>query len=151
MSKKSEYTLMKDKKGVLWDLLLYIPTLLILIMIASKLWFDGNQGFTYLLVFLTTIIFLIGFDRIAKTRLMILPTAPVSFAVSKKGVIITLRNGNTIELVKDLRFFTDFAGRSFGLTGVDLSGAKKQYVFHKGQFSDPSEFEGSKAQLRAFK
>jgi len=151
MAKTTEFTLAQDKKGVVWDLLLYIPTLVALIAIASQLWYSGNQGFTYLLIFLTTIIALIGFDRIAKTRLMILPKAPIGLAVSRQSVSIQLRNGSNIELVKNVRFFTDYAGKSFGLSGVDLSGAKKQFVFHKGQFALDDDFEGAKSLLRGFK
>jgi len=151
MGQKTKYDLVQDKRGAVWDLLLYVPTLAVLILIASQLWFSGNQGFTYLLVFMTSIIFFIAFNRIAKTRLMILPSAPVAFSVSKKGVNLTLKSGKSIDLVKDLRFFADLAGKSIGLTGVDLAGSKHQFVFHKGQFSDATDFDGSKAQLRMFK
>lgn len=151
MSKETEYVLQQDKKGVMWDLLLYIPTIIALIVVTSKLWYGGNEGFSYLLVFLTTFICLIAFNRIAKTRLMLIPSSPIKFSVSKKGVALTLKNGNVIELVKDVRFFTDMAGKSFGLSGFDLTGSKQQFVFHKGQFISDTEFDGSKAQLRAFK
>lgn len=151
MSKETEFDLQKDKQGVIWDLVLYIPTLIALIIIASKLWYSGNQSFSYMLVFLTTFIFLIAFNRIFKTRLMLLPSAPVKFAVSRKGVVLTLKNNNVIELIKDVRFFTDTVGKSFGLTGVDLTGKKQQFVFHKGQFLSQTDFDASKAQLRAFK
>jgi len=151
MAQNVEYELIQDKKGVMWDLMLYIPTLIALSIVASKLWFNGDEGIVYLLVFLITFVFFIAFNRIAKTRLMLLPSAPISFSVSKKRISVTQRNGNTIDLVKDVRFFTDFAGKSFGLTGVDLGGNKQQYVFHKGQFASESEFNDSKAQLRIFK
>lgn len=151
MAKETEYTLHQDRKGMMWDLLLYIPTLIALVLVASKLWYGGNERFSYILVFLTTFIFLIAFNRIAKSRMMLLPSAPVKFSVSKKGVTLTLKSGNVIELVKDVRFFTDMAGKSFGLTGIDLSGSKQQFVFHKGQFASQTEFDGSKAQLRIFK
>ncbi len=151
MAKEFEYILHKDKKGTMWDLLLYIPTTIALAVVASKMWYAGNEGLSYLLVFLTTFIVLIAFNRIAKTRLMLIPSSPVSLNVSKQGVALTLRSGNVIELVKDIRFFTDFAGRSYGLSGFDLSGSKQQFVFHKGQFASDTEFDGSKAQLRVFK
>ena len=151
MGQKTEYSLVQDKKGAIWDLLLYIPTITVLILIASQLWYSGNQTFTYLLVFMTTVVFFIAFNRIGKTRLMVLPSAPIAFSVSKKGVNLTLKSGKTIDLVKDLRFFADVAGKSIGLVGVDLSGSKHQFVFHKGQFSDTTDFDGSKAQLRMFK
>lgn len=151
MAKETEYALQQDKKGMMWDLLLYVPTIIALGLVASKLWFDGNEALTYVLVFATTFIFLIAFNRIVKTRLMLIPSSPVKLAVSKKGVTLTLKSGNVVELVKDVRFFTDFAGKSFGLTGLDLSGSKQQYVFHKGQFASDSDFDGTKAHLRVFK
>jgi len=151
MATKTEYELIQDKKGVMWDLLLYIPTLIALSIVAIRLWADGNEGMTYIIIFLTTFIAFIAFNRIFKTRLMLLPSAPVAFSVSKNGVSLKLKNGNQIELVRDVRFFTDIGGKSFGLAGVDLAGAKQQYVFHKGQFNDATEFDGSKAQLRMFK
>ena len=151
MAQVSEYELIQDKKGMVWDLVLYIPTLIALSLVASKLWFSGDDGIVYLLVFLITFVFFIAFNRIAKTRLMILPSAPISFSVSKKGVSVTQRNGDTVYLVNDVRFFTDFAGKSFGLAGVDLNGNKQQYVFHRGQFPSDAEFDSSKAQLRIFK
>ena len=151
MGQKTEYSLVQDRKGAIWDLVLYVPTLIVLALVASRLWYGGNQSFTYLLVFMISIIFFIAFNRIAKTRLMILPSSPVAFSVSKKGVSLTLKNGETVELVKGLRFFADIAGKSIGLSGVDLGGTKRQYVFHKGQFSNFSDFDRSKAQLQIFK
>jgi len=151
MGKKTEYNLVQDKKGAMWDLVLYVPVLVFLVIMASKLYYGGNEWFTYLIIFMATFIFLIAFNRIAKTRLMFLPSAPVAFSVSKKGVSLTLKNGNKVDLVKDLRFFADMAGKSMGLVGVDLAGSKHQFVFHKGQFSNDVDFDGSKAQLRMFK
>ena len=151
MATQSDFSLVEDKNGMMWDLVLYVPTLIALILLASKYWYSGDENITYMLMFLTTFIFLIAFNRIFKTRLMLLPSSPTSFAVSKKGVAVSLKSGESVELVKDVRFFTDMAGKSFGLTGVDLEGAKKQFVFHKGQFEDDQQFDGSKARLRAFK
>jgi len=151
MASEHDYKLIEDKKGMMWDLVLYIPTIIALSVLASKYWYSGDENITYLLIFLTTFICLIAFNRIFKTRLMLLPTSPISFSVSKKGVSIGLKSGASIELVKDVRFFTDVAGKSFGLSGIDLGGVKKQFVFHRGQFPDIEQFDGSKAKLRAFK
>lgn len=151
MAQETEYQLVQDKRGAIWDLLLYIPTLGVMILIAFQLWFSGNKELTYLLIFMTTIVFFIAFNRIAKTRLMYLPSAPVAFSVSKKGVSLRLKNGTVVSLVKDLRFFADLAGKSIGLVGVDLGGAKHQFVFHRGQFDDDVKFDRSKAQLKMFK
>ncbi|MDH3325235.1 MAG: hypothetical protein OEM38_00795 [Gammaproteobacteria bacterium] len=151
MASQYDFNLVEDKKGLVWDLVLYVPTIIALIILASKYWYSGDENLAYILVFLTTFIFLIAFNRIFKTRLMMLPSSPVSFSVSKKGVVVDLKSGASVDLVKDVRFFTDMAGKSFGLAGIDLEGAKKQFVFHKGQFIDEQQFDGSKAQLRAFK
>lgn len=151
MAVEHDFTLQEDKRGLVWDLVLYVPTIIALSILASKYWYSGEENFSYLLIFLTTFICLIAFNRIFKTRLMILPSSPISFSVSKKGVEIGLKSGSSIELVKDVRFFTDVAGKSFGLTGIDMEGDKKQFVFHKGQFVDDEQFDGSKAKLRAFK
>ncbi len=151
MATQSDFSLVEDKRGVMWDLVLYVPTLIALIVLAVKYWYSGDENITYLLMFLTTFIFLIAFNRIFKTRLMMMPSSPTSFSVSKKGVAVSLKNGLSVELIKDVRFFTDMAGKSFGLTGVDLEGAKKQFVFHRGQFESDEQFDGSKARLRAFK
>jgi len=151
MASQSDFSLVEDRRGMIWDLVLYVPTTVVLVLMALKYWYSGDENLTYLLMFLTTFIVLIAFNRIFKTRLMILPASPVSFSVSGKGVEVKLKSGSIVELVKDVRFFTDMAGKSFGLTGVDLEGAKKQFVFHKGQFESIQQFDDSKARLRAFK
>ncbi len=151
MSKSSRFEFVQDKKGVKWDLLLYIPTLVALVSIAAQFWFNGEQNITYLLVFMTTMIFLIAFNRIAKTRLMILPSSAIALDVSHKSVRLELRNGEAIDMVKDVRFFSDTAGKSIGLSGLDGEGKKQQQVFHKGQFSSESSFSEAKALLRVFR
>lgn len=151
MASESTYKLSQDKKGVYWDLLLYIPTIVALLSVAFQLWFSGNQNFTYLLVFLTTFVFLIGFNRIFKTRLMLLSSAPVGFAVSKKGVTVKTRGKGDVELSRNVRFFSDFAGKSIALTGMDLEGKRQQFVFHRGQFDSAGSFDDAKAALRIFK
>jgi hypothetical protein len=151
MATTSRFELIQDKKGAAWDLALYVPTIIALISVASKLWYSDNQNFTYLLVFLTTLIALIGFNRIAKSRLMIVGSSPIALDVGRHSVNIELRSGSRTELVKEVRFFSDFAGKSFGLTGIDLAGKKASFVFHKGQFASDGAFNDVKALLRVFK
>lgn len=146
-----KYEFVRDTRGMTWDLALYIPTTVALILVGSRLWFAGDHGFAYAVVFATTFIILIGFNRIFKTRLMMLPNAPTAISVSKAGVDLTLKNGAQIQLVKDVRFFSDLAGRSIGLAGTDLTGKAHQHIFHKGQFASESEFGEVKASLRIFK
>lgn len=151
MAAKSRFELVKDKKGAAWDFALYVPTVIALISVATKLWYSDNQNFTYIIVFLTTFIALIGFNRIAKSRLMLIGSSPIAVDVGRNSVNIELRSGSRTELVKEVRFFSDFAGKSFGLTGIDLTGKKASFVFHKGQFESDSAFNDVKALLRVFK
>lgn len=151
MSKSTRFELVQDIKGVKWDLLLYIPTLIALVSIASQFWFNGEQNITYLLVFMTTMIFLIAFNRIAKTRLMILPSSAIALDVSNKAVRLELKSGEFIEMIKGVRFFSDTAGKSIGLSGLDGEGKKQQQVFHKGQFVNEEVFSEAKALLRVFR
>ena len=151
MAASSRFEFVPDKKGVLWDLLLYIPTLIALISVATQLWYSGNKPFTYVLIFMTTIIFLIAYNRILKTRLMVLGSSPVALDISKHSVVMELKSGEPLQLVKDVRFFSDMAGRSFALSGIDGRGKKQQHVFHKGQFSSEKEFDSARAILKIFK
>jgi len=56
-----------------------------------------------------------------------------------------------VSLAKEVRFFSDYAGKSFGLTGVDMSGKKRQYVFHRGQFESQAIYDDALASLRVYK
>jgi len=151
MAAEKQFDLQQDKKGMYWDLALYVPTVIALASVAIQLWYSGNEGFTYLLIFLTTFMALIGFNRVAKTRMMWLSSAVIGFIVSKKGVVLHTRGGEHVELTQNVRFFSDFAGKSIALTGVDLQGRRQQCIFHRGQFATPAEFDDAKACLRIFK
>ena len=135
-------TLVRDTKGMYWDLLLYVPTVTALITLAAKFWFSQNLNFASLLLFLGSFFFIAGANRILKTRLMAVPTAPIALTVKGlNNVSLTLRNGQVLELIRDIKFYPDYAGRSFGLVGVDRNGKKSQFVFHKGQFPDEREYQ----------
>lgn len=151
MAETHRYELVPDKKGVVWDLLLYVPTFVALVALAAKLWFSDNQNFTYVLVFASTLIFLFAFNQIFKTRLMILGSSPVALNVSKKAVSLELKNGDATDLVKDVRFYADYAGKRFGISGLDLSGKMQKFVFLQGQFGTDSEFKDLKSRLAIFK
>lgn len=139
MAKSEIFELTQDRKGVTWDALMYVPTVLGLGVGASVFWYGENQNLSYLLFFLSCFFFYQGVHRILG-RLMLLPKSPVVLDVSKQRVLMKLRNGETIELIKNLRYFSDHAGKSFGLTGMDMMGAKRQYVFHRGQFVDAAAY-----------
>ena len=139
MAKSENFELGQDRKGVIWDAMMYVPTVLGLGTGAFIFWYDQNQGMSYLLFFLSCFFFYQGVHRILG-RLMMLPQSPVSLEVSKQRVSMALRNGETIELVKNLRYYSDHAGKSFGLTGMDMMGSKRQYVFHRGQFADGAAY-----------
>ena len=104
---------------------------------------------SYLLLFLSCFFLYQGIHRVLG-RLNLLPAAPIALDVSKKRVVLDMRNGEKVELVKDLRYFSDYAGKSFGLSGMDLSGKRRQFVLHKGHFSNVDEFKQITAELRIF-
>ena len=76
------YSLVQDRKGMMWDLWLYVPTVVFLELIAIKVWYGPYQDWTYVLVFMATFFAFAGANRILKTRLMILPGAPAETSSS---------------------------------------------------------------------
>lgn len=149
MAKSERYQLSSDSQGVMWDLLMYVPTVTGLAVGAFIFWYKPNHGLAYLLLFLACFFLYQGVHRIMG-RLVLLPNAPVVLDVSKQRVLLELRNGKRIELVKNLRYFSDYAGKSFALTGMDTSGAKRQFVFHKGQFADQNDYNKLGGTLKVF-
>ena len=141
--------LKQDRKGMTWDLLLYVPTVTALYSMAAKFWYGDDTNLAYLLAFLGSFFFIAGANRILKTRLMVLPSAPVSLEISKQAVSLGLRSGKRVELLKDLKYYSDYAGRSFGLAGLDGSGRRMQYVFHKGQFHSQQDYQAAQNALRS--
>lgn len=143
----SRFDLAQDFKGMIWDLLLYIPTVIALLSMAAKFWYGDEHELAYLLVFLGSFFCIAGANRIFKTRLMLVPSSPVAIEIGK-SVRLILRNGGRVDIVKDPRFFSDYAGRSFGLAGMDGSGQRLQFVFHKGQFSSAQDYQAIQDKLR---
>jgi hypothetical protein len=80
-----------------------------------------------------------------------LPRSPAALAVSPDQVSLQLRSGQRIELVKNLRYFADYAGKSFALVGMDLSGKRHQFIVHRGQFADPASFQDLRGRLAVYK
>jgi len=150
MAAAKQYSLVQDRRGVMWDALLYIPTVGALFLIALKLWYGPNHMWSYILVFLGSFFFIVGLNRVL-SRMMVLPSSPIAIEIDKQGVYLNLRNKQRITLIKDVRFFPDFAGKSFGLSGIDLAGKRYQYVFHKGQYPSPAEFDEIKTQLNVYR
>ncbi len=140
VAEQAHYPLTPDRKGVVWDLLLYVPTVLILATIALKLWYGGNQQFAYVLFFLASFFFIAGANRILKTRLMLVATAPVALDLGKGRARLELRNGEHVDLTKNIRYYADTQGKSFALTGTDVLGKRQQYIFHQGQFAEKEAF-----------
>lgn len=149
MAKSERYRLSADKQGVIWDILMYLPTVSGLGIGAFVFWYKPNHALAYLLLFLGCFFLYQGMHRIL-VRLQLLPHAPIILEVSKQRVLLELRNGNKVELVKNLRYFSDYAGKSFGLTGMDTAGAKQQFVFHVGQFADRNEYNKVGGALKIF-
>ena len=136
---------------MLWDLLLYVPTVVFLVVIGLMLWFSGMyHDWAYPLIFMATFFSLVGGNRILRTRLMLLPSAAIGFAVDKHRVCVELRNGQRLELVKNVKFYADFVGKSFAVTGMDLAGKVQKFIFHKGQFASEPEFNDAKSLLRVY-
>jgi len=151
MAKMENYRLAPDKRGAMWDALLYLPVVLLLASYAAKTWFSGDQTLAYILVFLASFMFLIGANRILGTRLMLLPASPRALELAKKSVAVIIKGGERVELVKDLRYYPDYAGKSFGLVGMDLAGKKRQFVFHRGQFEQENDFKDLRSHLAVYK
>jgi len=149
VAKSEMFELSQDRKGVTWDVLMYVPTVVGLGIGALMFWYDKNQGLAYLLFFLACFFLFQGVHRILG-RMLVLPQSPVSLDVSRQRVSLALRNGEVVELVKNVRYFSDHAGKSFGLTGMDMMGSKRQYVFHKGQFADVGAFGRVADALKVF-
>jgi len=127
-----------DKSGVIWDLILYVPTVGFLLLIGLRYWFSPDselmgEG----LMFLGFFFFIVAANRISR-RLLLMPSSPVGLDIRKEHIAMLLKNGEKRLLMRDIRFFSDKAGKSFGLTGMDERGSKQQYVFHKGQFDEES-------------
>ena len=147
---EARFDLLQDRKGMMWDLLLYVPTVVALLSMAAKFWYGEDVNLAYLLLFLGSFFFIAGANRILKTRLMLLPSAPVAIEIDKALVRFILRNGACIDVVKDLRFYSDYAGKSFGLTGSESSGQRRQFVFHKGQFASAHDYQAAQDKLRKY-
>ncbi len=154
MAKKWEEvqcTLHADKTGVIWDVLLYVPTVGFLLLWGLKLWFAGNetQGMmAYGLMFLGFFFLMVGGNRIGR-RMLWLPGAPVALDINRSRIKLSLKGGGEVVLVKELRYFADHAGKSFGLTGMDQQGAKQQFVLHNKQF-EAEDYERVKRALERY-
>lgn len=145
-----QFEFVKDSKGMMWDLLLYIPTVVALGSIATSFWYNSNNNMGYLFFFLTCFFVIAGFNRILKTRLMLLPSAPVSLMAGENSLSLVQRNGFRVDLIKNLRYYPDYSGRSFGISGLDGAGKQLQYVIHKGQFADQIQFESAQTILKRY-
>jgi len=142
------FELKQDRNGMVWDLLLYVPTVGALMTISANYWFAEDYNLAYLLLFLGCFFLFAGANRILKTRLMVLPSAPIAIEVGKEVVSFDLRSGKRMEIIKDLRFYPDYSGKTFGLSGMGESGQRLQFVFHKGQFADIETFQAAQKALR---
>lgn len=144
----TRFNLVQDRKGMMWDLLLYVPTVVALLSMVLKFWYGGDVSLAYLFSFLASFFFIAGANRILKTRLMLLPTAPITIEIGKQVTRIIMRNGEKVELVKDLRIYADYSGRSFGLAGLNKLDERLQFVFHKGQFSSLKDYQAIQEMLK---
>ena len=137
----TRYTLCRDYRGMLWDALLYIPTVFALSLFAASNWYQNQVSVAYLLGFLACFFLIAGANRVLTTRLMWLPSAPVAIETEATAANLILKSGEVIKLQHELRLYRDRSGRSFGLTGMSEHGTRRQFVFHRGQFSSESDFQ----------
>lgn len=142
--------LVQDRKGMVWDLLLYIPTVIALASISASFWYGDDHNMGYLFFFLTCFFFIAGFNRVFKTRLMLLPSAPICIKVGEQSLGLVQRNGVQVDLVKNIRFYADYAGKSFGISGLNGSGKQLQFVFHRGQFASPDQYGSARDILKRY-
>jgi len=136
---QTRYALRRDYHGMLWDALLYIPTVSALFIFAASTWYANNASLAYLLGFLACFFLIAGANRILTTRLMWLPSAPVAIETGPSVANLILRSGEVIKLQQELRLYRERS--SFGLTGVCAQGKRRQFIFHRGQFSSESDFQ----------
>jgi len=151
MKNGERFILVQDRRGMIWDLLLYVPTVLALFAIGFKLWYSPNQTWAYVLFFMSSFFLFAGANRILSGRLMLLPKSPCALSFSRDQLTLELKNGERVDLVKNLRFFPDYAGKSFGLSGMDLAGKQRQFVMHRGQFADAAAYQKLRDALSIFK
>jgi hypothetical protein len=147
MAEAAGFDLKRDRDGMLWDLLLYVPTVLALATMALIFWYGGNGSLAYLLSFLASFFFIAGANRVLK-RLLLLPSAPVRVEVAPGLIRVVRRDGQRIELLKEQRYFPEYSGKSFGFSGMDRGGQRQQFEMHKGQFADPAQYEAVQAALK---
>lgn len=151
MKDGERFPLVQDRRGMIWDLLLYVPTVLALFGIGLKLWYGPNQTWAYVLFFMASFFLFVGANRVLSGRLMLLSSAPCALQFSRQQVTLELKGGERVDLVKNVRYFPDYAGKSFGLSGMDVTGKQRQFVLHRGQFADPAAYRRLCEGLSAFK
>ena len=151
MAELASYRFIEDRKGAVWDAVLYIPTVAILLLIGFKLWYGNDSTWAYGLFFMASYITFLGSERIFSTRLLKFPSSPVALSIDKQQVTVELRSKGKVDLVKEVRFYSDYAGKSFGLTGTDVGGKKRKFVIHRGQFSDEQTFKDAVSYLKVYK
>jgi len=147
MAEAAGFDLKRDRDGMLWDLLLYVPTVLALATMALVFWYGDNGSLAYLLSFLASFFFIAGANRVMK-RMLLLPSAPVRLEVAPGVIRLVQRDGQRTELVKEQRFFAEYSGKSFGISGMDSKGQRQQFELHKGQFADAVQYEAVQAALK---
>ncbi|OIO70006.1 MAG: hypothetical protein CO186_02315 [Zetaproteobacteria bacterium CG_4_9_14_3_um_filter_49_83] len=140
-----------DKAGVLWDLLLYVPTVGFLLLMGVRLWYahGDDEIVGQVLMFLGFFFLMVGGARVMR-RLLVMPSSPIALDINRERIRLKQKNGQMLNLLKDIRFFADHAGKSFGLTGSDEYGVKKQFVFHRNQFNE-ADFDSVIKSLERYK
>ena len=70
--------------------------------------------------------------------------------MGEQSLGLVQRNGVQVDLVKNLRYYADYAGKSFGISGLDGAGKQLQFVFHSGQFASADQYGSAQKVLKQY-
>ncbi|MDX8379412.1 MAG: hypothetical protein R8K48_05115 [Gallionella sp.] len=141
MAATKQFVLVPDSKGMVWDLTLYIPTIIALASISASLWYSNDHTTSYVFFFLTCFFSIAGYKRVFDTRLMLFASSPMRLEVGDDGLTVISNNGNQVALRTTLKYFPDYGGKSFAISGQDEITKQHQYIFHRGRFESPDRFK----------
>lgn len=148
MAVTKQFVLVPDSKGMIWDLILYIPTIIALASISASLWYSNEHTTSYVFFFLTCFFLIAGYKRVFDTRLMLFASSPMRLDVGDEGLTVIRKEGNQVALLTTLKYFPDYAGKSFAISGMDDIGKQHQYILHRGRFESPDMFKSAQEAIK---
>jgi hypothetical protein len=141
MSNGTRYTLRRDYHGMFWDALLYVPTVTALAIFAISSFYDDKVAVAYLLGFLACFFLFAGANRILTTRLMWLPSAPVAIEIRPSAADLILKSGEDHPAPAGLEALPRSIGPIIRPDRRQRCKARKQFIFHRGQFARTAIFK----------